>query len=93
MKHIRAFIARNTDRMAALMVLALVMIAMVAPAAAQTAVPTATPGINVPTGTIFSQTNSWISTFAPIAAIGIGITVALAVLGYIGKQITKAFRP
>jgi hypothetical protein len=76
-------------------VFALLMIVMVAPIAAQTATPapTATPGINVPTGTIFSQTNSWISTFAPIAAIGIGITVALAVLGYIGKQITKAFRP
>ena len=88
MKHIRAFIARNTDRMAALMVLALVMIAMVAPAAAQTA----TPSIQVPTSQIFSETNSWISTFAPIAAIGIGITVALAVLGYIGNQIAKAFR-
>lgn len=88
---IRRYLTR--DRLAGIAVFALLMIVMVAPIAAQTPVPTATPGINVPTGTIFSQTNSWISTFAPIAAIGIGITVALAVLGYIGKQITKAFRP
>jgi hypothetical protein len=48
--------------------------------------------IEIPTDVIFSETNTWISTFAPIAAIGIGITIALAVLGYIGKMIASAFR-
>ena len=48
--------------------------------------------LNIPVNTIFSETNSWMQTFAPIAAIGIGITVALAVLGYLGKMIAGAFK-
>jgi hypothetical protein len=56
---------------------------------AQTAVP---PTITIPTDIIFSETNNWITTFAPIAAIGIGITVSLAVLGYLGKMIAGAFK-
>jgi quinol-cytochrome oxidoreductase complex cytochrome b subunit len=48
--------------------------------------------IDVPTDVIFEEANTWIVTFAPIAAIGIGITIALAVLGYIGKMIAQAFR-
>ncbi len=48
--------------------------------------------IEIPTDTIFEETNNWIETFAPIAAIGIGITVALAVLGYLGKMIASAFK-
>lgn len=48
--------------------------------------------LTIPTDTIFSETNNWIVTFAPIAAIGIGITVALAVLGYLGKMIAGAFK-
>lgn len=53
---------------------------------AQTAVP-----LEIPTDVIFTQTNSWMETFAPIAAIGIGISIALAVLGYLGKMIKSAF--
>lgn len=41
--------------------------------------------------TLMTSTNTWLATFAPIAAIGIGITLALAVLGYIGKMIISAF--
>ncbi len=53
---------------------------------------TATPvPLDIPTGVIFTQTNSWMATFAPIAAIGIGISIALAVLGYLGKMIKGAF--
>lgn len=65
------------------------MLAAGAPTFAQesTAVP-----LDIPTDVIFSETNSWLVTFAPIAAIGIGITVALAVLGYIGKMIVSAFK-
>jgi len=47
--------------------------------------------LNIPTGVIFEQTNNWMATFAPIAAIGIGISIALAVLGYLGKMIKSAF--
>lgn len=57
------------------------------PAAAQTPVP-----LEIPTNVIFSETNNWLETFAPIAAIGIGISIALAVLGYLGKMIVSAFR-
>lgn len=74
------------------MVLAAVMVAIfivgqVAVTLAQTPVP-----LEIPTDVIFTEANNWITTFAPIAAIGIGITIALAVLGYIGKMIASAFK-
>lgn len=54
--------------------------------------PTATPvPLDIPVGVVMSSTNGWISTFAPIAAIGIGISIALAILGYLGKMIKGAF--
>ncbi len=61
--------------------------------ATPTPAPTATPipVLDIPTGVIFEQTNNWMTTFAPIAAIGIGIGIALAVLGYLGKMIKGAF--
>ena len=58
---------------------------------AQTPAPS-NPSITIPTNVIFTETNTWIGVFAPIAAIGIGITLALAVLGYIAKMIAGAFR-
>lgn len=59
----------------------------------QAAFAQATPvPLEIPTNVIFTETNNWLQTFAPIAAIGIGITLALAVLGYIGKLIASAFR-
>ena len=45
----------------------------------------------IPTDVIFSETNNWMAVFAPIAAIGIGISIALAVLNYLGKMIKGAF--
>jgi hypothetical protein len=48
--------------------------------------------ITIPTDIIFTEANNWIETFAPIAAIGIGISIALAVLGYLGKMIIGAFK-
>lgn len=68
-------------------VMAMLMAAALPSFAQSTPVP-----LNIPINTIFSETNSWMSTFAPIAAIGIGITVALAVLGYLGKMIASAFK-
>lgn len=88
MHFIKRLYHANSRRLAVYGLMLAMFIISVVPAAAQTA----TPSIQVPTSQIFSETNSWISTFAPIAAIGIGITVALAVLGYIGNQIAKAFR-
>jgi hypothetical protein len=57
-----------------------------------TAVPTIPVSIDLPVGVIFSETNNWIEQFAPLAAIGIGITIALAVLGYLGHMIVSAFK-
>jgi hypothetical protein len=84
---------RSTLLVVAVVVMMLVFSIM--PAAAQTAtpVPTSAPTVlNIPTDVLFTSTNSWLTTFAPIAAIGIGITIALAVLGYLGKMIVSAFR-
>ncbi len=47
--------------------------------------------LDIPIDTVFASTNDWMTTFAPIAAIGIGITIALAVFGYLGKAISSAF--
>ena len=57
------------------------------PAWAQTPVP-----LVVPTNEIFTQTNTWMGVFAPVVAIGVGIAVALAILGFIGNEILKAFK-
>lgn len=64
------------------------MVVQVAATYAQTATPVP---LNIPTNQIFTETNSWMATFAPVAAIGIGISIALAVLGYLGKMIKSAF--
>lgn len=62
------------------------VMAITAVSMAQTNVP-----LVVPTNEIFTQTNSWLQTFAPVVAIGVGIAVALAILRFIGKQIIDAF--
>lgn len=92
-----AFMLRKGDRdvprshrnVSALM-LAFVLVSLlsgVSPTLAQTPVP-----LDIPTDVIFSETNNWLATFAPIAAIGIGIAIALAILGYLGKMIISAFK-
>ena len=77
-------------------VFAAMMVLMVVPAFAQTSTPippTATlVAIVVPTNQIFTQTNSWITVFTPLVAIGIGIAIALTILTFVGNQILKAFR-
>lgn len=69
------------------LVLAMLILAPVIPTFAQTPVP-----LVVPTNEIFSQTNSWMVTFAPVQAIGIGMALALAILGFIGATILAAFK-
>jgi hypothetical protein len=81
-------VPRNAGTIAALALVAVAVAVSAAPSFAQsTPVP-----LEIPTGVIFSETNNWLETFAPIAAIGIGITIALAVLGYLGKMIVSAFK-
>jgi hypothetical protein len=92
-RHIRGkTVRKNVDRVAgfAVALLAAVMAFAASPAYAQTATPV--PTLNIPTTTIFNEANTWIQVFAPIAAIGIGIAIAIAVLGYVGKMIEGAFK-
>jgi hypothetical protein len=90
-----------SQRRSTLLVVAVVgmmLVLSIVPAAAQTATPvpptaTAAPAVlELPVDVIFSETNNWLGTFAPVAAIGIGITIALAVLGYLGRLIVGAFK-
>ncbi len=67
------------------MMLAFVFVFSAVAAFAQTPVP-----ITIDTNQIFTQTNSWITVFAPILAIGGGIAIALALLSFIIGQIVKA---
>lgn len=90
MIHIRSLVRfiKGHSRSVTLMAVFALMLMVAVPSFAQsTPVP-----LQIPTGVIFSETNNWLTTFAPIAAIGIGITIALAVLGYLGKMIVSAFK-
>jgi hypothetical protein len=69
-----------------LTLLAGLILAPALPTFAQTPVP-----IVIDTNEIFTQTNNWIDVFLPIVAIGAGISIALAILTFIVKQIVSAF--
>jgi hypothetical protein len=88
--------SKETTRTALALLLVVFVMAAATGANAQTATPipptaTSTPGLTIPINTVMTSTNSWIETFAPIAAIGIGIGIALAILGYLGRIIKSAF--
>jgi hypothetical protein len=78
---------KSRQKMVTVLTVLIMAVVIVAPAAAQTPVP-----LNIPVNEIFTQTNSWMTTFAPVVAIGIGIAVALAILAFLGNQIIRAFR-
>lgn len=80
---------RLLSRFLLLVAVFIAVFVMAVPTFAQTAVPIA---IDIPTDTIFAEVNNWIGTFAPIAAIGIGIAIALAILAYIAKAIIAGFK-
>jgi len=48
--------------------------------------------LEIDTDPIFTEANGWITTFTPIVAIGIGISIALAILTFVGNKIVEAFR-
>lgn len=66
-----------------LLVLSVLMLA--APALAQSS-------LEVNTDVFIDGINSWLATAMPIAAIGVGISGAFALAGYVGNMIVKAFR-
>lgn len=75
-------------------VLVIMAMPMVSQAQTNTPIPpSATPvALTIPVNEIFSQTNTWMTSLGPVVALGIGISVALAILTFIGKQIISAFR-
>lgn len=77
---------RTLTLVAAAFVLALLFVHVGPSFAQETPVP-----LDIPVNDIFTETNNWMAVFAPIAAIGIGISIALAILGYLGNMIRKAF--
>lgn len=81
--HFGAIFTRRNIMLFVVMALAFTF---VMPMMAQTPVP-----IEIDTNEIFSQTNNWIDVFLPIVAIGAGISIALAILTFIVKQIVSAF--
>lgn len=74
----------NTKRTAALFL----FLAVAGSVQAQTATPVV---IMIDANVIFSSANSWIENFISIFSITIGIALALAILMFIYRQISKAF--
>lgn len=77
---------RSKNVVRSLLLAALFVLAVV-PTFAQTPVP-----LVIPTNDIFTSTNSWMGTFAPIISIGIGISLAIALLTFIGATIIKGIK-
>lgn len=48
--------------------------------------------ITIDTDVLFSSVNDWITVFLPIAAIGLGIAIALAVIAFVGDAVLQGFR-
>jgi hypothetical protein len=48
--------------------------------------------LTIDTNVLFSAVNGWITTFLPIAAIGLGIAIALAVIAFVGDAILQGFK-
>ncbi len=48
--------------------------------------------LDIPINEIFNSTNTWMNALGPVVGLGIGISVALALLTFLGNQIIKAFR-
>lgn len=70
-----------------LIIVLVVILSLASSAFAQSA-----PTINIPVDDIFTQMNQWIQVIAPIFSVGIGISLAFAVLGFIGNVLIDAFR-
>jgi len=63
------------------------MMMIAVPGFAQTPVP-----ITIDTNSLLSQINTWTSSLDDIIFLGTAIAIAIALLGFIGKQILRAFQ-
>ena len=74
------------------MIAFLTTLAIVMGAAYPALVTHASETIAIDTDVLFSAVNGWITTFLPIAAIGLGIAIALAVIAFVGDAILQGFK-
>lgn len=77
--------SRFTSVLSSRFMLVFMILMLAAPAFAQST-------LNVDTAVFIEGINSWLATAMPIAAIGVGISGAFALAGYVGNMIVKAFR-
>lgn len=99
MSRLRAMLTKHAPIVAFVLV-CVFMSALTASAQTNTPVPpTAVPPTAIPpvqltvdTNQLFTSANNWISNLMPVLAIGIGITIAIAILTFVGAQIIKAFK-
>ncbi|MCL4251821.1 MAG: hypothetical protein KJ065_26950, partial [Anaerolineae bacterium] len=69
---------------------AFVLVALLLPSSAanaQTPVP-----ITVDTNTLLTQVNTWVTSLDDVVFLGVAISIAIAILVFIGAQILQAFR-
>jgi hypothetical protein len=52
----------------------------------------ASTAISIDTDVLFGSVNTWISTFLPIFAIGLGIAISLAIIAIVGDSILQGLR-
>lgn len=78
-----------TSRTSRIFTVMVALVAMTAVSFAQAATPVP---LEIPVNDIFESTNTWMSALGPVVGLGVGISVALAVLTFLGNQIVRAFR-
>jgi hypothetical protein len=82
-----AFARRHAQRALMLAVFALLVVGSVVPTFAQTPVP-----ITIDTNSLLTQVNTWTASLDDVVFLGVAISIAIALLTFIGAQILKAFR-
>ena len=86
MSHL-ALTFRVNKRVSVVIMALLIAMMMVVPAFAQTPVP-----ITIDTNSLLTQVNTWTASLDDVVFLGVAISIAIALLTFIGAQILKAFR-
>ena len=85
-----AFVRLHTARLTMALVVTLIAVLSFIPqqaAAAQTPVP-----ITIDTNSLLTQVNTWTASLDDVVFLGVAISIAIALLTFIGAQILKAFK-
>ncbi|MBK8028200.1 MAG: hypothetical protein IPK17_01555 [Chloroflexi bacterium] len=79
--------ARRAQLLGVFVTLVMALAVQVKQMLAQTPVP-----ITIDTNALFTQVNNWTTSLDDVIFVGVAISIALAILTFIGAQIIKAFR-